>query len=82
MGVALSSCTVPAAGRPTFEIGEGEMEFGVGIHGEPGRRPGLLSSLALGNVEPQPPPTWEDQAFRQLCASRGRRPVPSSILLM
>jgi dihydroxyacetone kinase-like protein len=38
MGVALTSCTVPAAGRPTFEIGEGEMEMGVGIHGEPGRR--------------------------------------------
>ena len=38
MGVALTSCTVPAAGRPTFEIGEKEMEMGVGIHGEPGRR--------------------------------------------
>lgn len=38
MGVALSSCTVPAAGKPTFEIGEDEMELGVGIHGEPGRR--------------------------------------------
>jgi phosphoenolpyruvate---glycerone phosphotransferase subunit DhaK len=38
MGVALTSCTVPAAGKPMFEIGDGEMEFGVGIHGEPGRR--------------------------------------------
>lgn len=38
MGVALSSCTVPAAGRPTFDIGENELEMGVGIHGEPGRR--------------------------------------------
>jgi phosphoenolpyruvate---glycerone phosphotransferase subunit DhaK len=38
MGVALTSCTVPAAGRPTFELGETEMEMGVGIHGEPGRR--------------------------------------------
>jgi len=37
MGVALTSCTVPAAGRPTFELGEDEMELGVGIHGEPGR---------------------------------------------
>jgi phosphoenolpyruvate---glycerone phosphotransferase subunit DhaK len=36
MGVALSPCTVPAAGRPTFEIGEDEMEIGMGIHGEPG----------------------------------------------
>lgn len=38
MGVAFSSCTVPAAGRPTFEIDHDEMEVGVGIHGEPGRR--------------------------------------------
>ncbi len=38
MGVAFTSCTVPAAGRATFDIGDGEMEFGVGIHGEPGRR--------------------------------------------
>ncbi|RMD64058.1 MAG: dihydroxyacetone kinase subunit DhaK [Alphaproteobacteria bacterium] len=38
MGVALTSCTVPAAGKPTFEIGDDEMEMGVGIHGEPGRR--------------------------------------------
>ena len=38
MGVALTSCTVPAAGKPTFAIGDDEMEMGVGIHGEPGRR--------------------------------------------
>jgi dihydroxyacetone kinase-like protein len=38
MGVALTSCTVPAAGKPTFDIGDDEMEMGVGIHGEPGRR--------------------------------------------
>ncbi len=38
MGVALTSCTVPAAGKPTFAIGDNEMEMGVGIHGEPGRR--------------------------------------------
>jgi phosphoenolpyruvate---glycerone phosphotransferase subunit DhaK len=37
MGMALTSCTVPAAGKPTFELGEDEMEIGVGIHGEPGR---------------------------------------------
>jgi len=36
MGVALSPCTVPMAGRPTFSIGENEMEIGMGIHGEPG----------------------------------------------
>jgi phosphoenolpyruvate---glycerone phosphotransferase subunit DhaK len=38
MGVALTSCIVPAAGKPTFQIGHDEMEVGVGIHGEPGRR--------------------------------------------
>jgi dihydroxyacetone kinase-like protein len=38
MGVALTSCTVPAAGKPTFVLSEDEMEMGVGIHGEPGRR--------------------------------------------
>ena len=38
MGVALTSCTVPAAGTPTFAIGDDEIEMGVGIHGEPGRR--------------------------------------------
>jgi dihydroxyacetone kinase-like protein len=38
MGVALTSCTVPAAGTPTFEIGDDEIEMGVGIHGEPGRK--------------------------------------------
>ena len=38
MGVALTSCTVPAAGRPTFDISDNELEMGVGIHGEPGRR--------------------------------------------
>lgn len=38
MGVALTSCTVPQAGRPTFDLGPDEMEVGIGIHGEPGRR--------------------------------------------
>ena len=38
MGVALSPCTVPLAGRPTFTIGEDEMEIGMGIHGEPGMK--------------------------------------------
>jgi phosphoenolpyruvate---glycerone phosphotransferase subunit DhaK len=38
IGVALTSCTVPAAGRPTFDMGDTEIEMGVGIHGEPGRK--------------------------------------------
>ena len=42
MGVALSSCTVPAAGRPTFALADDEIEVGVGIHGEPGRRRDVL----------------------------------------
>jgi dihydroxyacetone kinase-like protein len=37
MGIAMTSCTVPEVGKPSFEIGPDEMEFGVGIHGEPGR---------------------------------------------
>jgi phosphoenolpyruvate---glycerone phosphotransferase subunit DhaK len=37
-GVALTSCTVPAAGKPTFDLGESEIELGIGIHGEPGRQ--------------------------------------------
>jgi len=46
MGVALTSCTVPAAGKPTFSLTEAEMEMGVGIHGEPGRR-----RVALANAD-------------------------------
>ena len=38
IGVALSSCTVPAAGRATFDMSDNELEMGVGIHGEPGRK--------------------------------------------
>ena len=44
MGLALTSCTVPAAGKPTFELGEDEMERGIGIHGEPGRKRVQLAS--------------------------------------
>lgn len=55
MGVALTSCTVPAAGRPTFDLPEDQIEIGVGIHGEPGRRRGPLapaSELAQIMVDP------------------------------
>lgn len=64
MGVAFTSCTVPAAGRPTFDIADDEMEFGVGIHGEPGRRRDQvrpaqelvdeLMAAILGDLKPQP----------------------------
>jgi dihydroxyacetone kinase-like protein len=63
MGVAFTSCTVPAAGRPTFDIGPDEIEIGVGIHGEPGRRRAAqmpaneivrtLLDAILGDLEPQ-----------------------------
>ena len=45
MGVALTSCTVPAAGKPTFDLPDDEMEMGVGIHGEPGRRRVALQAV-------------------------------------
>lgn len=44
MGMALTSCTVPAAGKPTFELAEDEMEIGIGIHGEPGQKRVKLTS--------------------------------------
>lgn len=48
MGVALTSCTVPALGKPTFDIADNEIELGVGIHGEKGReRIGLLSASEI-----------------------------------
>jgi dihydroxyacetone kinase-like protein len=46
MGMALTSCTVPAAGKPTFDLAETEMEIGIGIHGEPGRHREPLGSAA------------------------------------
>src|ERR671934_1931786 len=46
MGMALTSCVVPAAGTPTFELGDDEMEIGIGIHGEPGRERRKLGTAA------------------------------------
>jgi phosphoenolpyruvate---glycerone phosphotransferase subunit DhaK len=54
-GIALSSCTPPAAGRPIFDLPVGEVELGIGIHGEPGRRRaplGTVRELAREMVEP------------------------------
>jgi phosphoenolpyruvate---glycerone phosphotransferase subunit DhaK len=45
-GVALTSCTIPAAGKPTFELGDAEIELGIGIHGEPGRRRAPMAPAA------------------------------------
>jgi phosphoenolpyruvate---glycerone phosphotransferase subunit DhaK len=61
MGMALTSCTVPMAGKPTFALGDDEMEIGVGIHGEPGRERRALApahdiveALATAVVEDLP----------------------------
>ena len=57
MGMALTSCTVPAAGKPTFDLPDDEMEIGVGIHGEPGRHRVPLADahhIAEQLVEPIP----------------------------
>ena len=51
MGVALTPCVVPRVGRPSFEIGEDEMEIGMGIHGEPGIRRGKLEEADQITVE-------------------------------
>ncbi len=63
MGMALTPCTVPTAGQPTFELGENEMEIGIGIHGEPGRR---RVPLAPANeiVDMLLNPILEDLPFR------------------
>ncbi|MGB3356594.1 MAG: dihydroxyacetone kinase subunit DhaK [Mycobacterium sp.] len=55
MGVALTSCTVPAVGHPTFELPEDEIELGIGIHGEPGRqRVPLQSAKAIAEMMVEP----------------------------
>src|SRR3984893_8704972 len=54
LGVALTSCTVPAVGKPTFELGDTEIEMGIGIHGEPGRSRvplGTASELAAAALD-------------------------------
>jgi phosphoenolpyruvate---glycerone phosphotransferase subunit DhaK len=64
MGMALTSCIVPAAGKPTFDLGDDEMEIGIGIHGEPGReRVKLAPSAEI--VERLTVPIVEDLPFEQ-----------------
>jgi dihydroxyacetone kinase-like protein len=62
MGMALTSCTVPAAGKPTFDLPEDEMEIGIGIHGEPGRRREKIASAAA-ITEMLAAPILEDLPF-------------------
>ena len=64
MGMALTSCIVPAAGKPTFELGDDEIEIGIGIHGEPGRERVKLAPSA-GIVEKLAVPIVEDLPFEQ-----------------
>ncbi len=64
MGMALTSCIVPAAGKPTFELGDDEMEIGIGIHGEPGRERMKLAPAAE-IVEKLSVPIVEDLPFEQ-----------------
>ena len=63
MGMALTSCTVPAAGKPTFDLPEDEMEIGIGIHGEPGRTRMKLKTAAE-ITEMMVKPILEDLPFK------------------
>ncbi|MCD6344727.1 MAG: dihydroxyacetone kinase subunit DhaK [Anaerolineae bacterium] len=74
MGMALTSCTVPAAGKPTFDLPEDEMEIGIGIHGEPGRErmkvktaDEITEMLALAIIED---PTYS-RTIRELDEEKG-----------
>jgi phosphoenolpyruvate---glycerone phosphotransferase subunit DhaK len=64
MGMALTSCVVPAAGTPTFELGDDEVEIGIGIHGEPGRVRRKLAP-ASEMVESLTTPIVEDLPFQR-----------------
>ena len=67
MGVALSPCTVPRVGKPTFSIGEGEMEIGMGIHGEPGvKREPLAPADEVATA-------WRRRVLDDIGASAGER---------
>jgi dihydroxyacetone kinase-like protein len=64
MGMALTSCVVPAVGRPTFELGDDEIEIGIGIHGEPGRERRKIAP-AHDIVEALATPIVEDLPFNR-----------------
>jgi dihydroxyacetone kinase-like protein len=78
-GIALSSCTPPAAGRPIFDLPEGEMEVGIGIHGEPGRRRaplGTAHDIAALLVDAVLDDLPADQAARALVFVNGMGGTP------
>jgi dihydroxyacetone kinase-like protein len=72
IGIALTSCTVPAAGKPTFDIAEDEMEVGVGIHGEPGRR----------RVKLRPASEIAAEMVNAITTDLGERALGEAILLL
>lgn len=72
MGVALSACTVPKAGRPGFTLGDDEIELGLGIHGEPGVRRGTL----------EPADALTDQLLAAILADLGSIPGGRVVLLV
>ena len=74
LGVALTACTPPAKGEPLFELRAGEIEFGVGIHGEPGRRREALRP-ARELIREMVDTIVADKPFeREELPFRGRRP--------
>ncbi|WP_116084934.1 dihydroxyacetone kinase subunit DhaK [Tropicimonas sp. IMCC34011] len=86
MGVALTSCTVPQAGKPTFSIGESEMEIGMGIHGEPGIERGALATageIATRMIGPilEEIATGSSQRATILVNSLGATPVEELLIL-
>jgi triose/dihydroxyacetone kinase / FAD-AMP lyase (cyclizing) len=72
MGVALSPCTVPAAGRPGFTLGDNEIELGLGIHGEPGVRRGPL----------EPADALVDRMLANICSDQKLAPGARVVLLV
>ena len=80
MGMALTPCTVPAAGEPTFELGEDEMEIGIGIHGEPGRerdeaRAGRRDRRAAGDADRRGPAVREGDKVLAFVNGMGGTPL-------
>jgi dihydroxyacetone kinase-like protein len=84
MGMALTSCTVPHAGKPTFDLPDDEMEIGIGIHGEPGRTRMKLKS-ADEITEMLMEPILNDLPFRAgddvllFCQQHGRHPADRTL---
>ena len=77
MGMALTSCTVPAVGRPTFTLGDDEMEIGIGIHGEPGQKRMALVTLTRSRTC-WPAKSWTTAPTPAPCASGIATPANGS----